>query len=98
MLIDKSLLRNVVAVETEARTAVVGGGIAGLAAARRIQQAGGTPVVFETEDRVGGRIKTIRRDGFAYDVGAFIYLGSYVEAKQEDVDCRLGPPVEQCTP
>jgi protoporphyrinogen/coproporphyrinogen III oxidase len=68
---------------TDARTAVVGAGIAGLAAARRIQQAGGTPVVFEAEDRVGGRVKTIRRGEFVYDVGAFIYLGSYVEATQE---------------
>src|ERR1700761_1251661 len=95
MLIDKSLLRNVVAVETEARTAVVGGGIAGLAAARRIRQAGGTPVVFEAEDRVGGRIKTIRRDGFVYDVGAFIYLGSYVEATQEMLDVGLGPQMHK---
>lgn len=61
----------------------MGGGIAGLAAARRIQQAGGTPVVFEAEDRVGGRVKTIRRGEFVYDVGAFIYLGSYVESTQE---------------
>src|SRR6201988_5049476 len=68
---------------TDARTAVVGGGIAGLAAARRIQRAGGIPVVFEAEDRVGGRVKTIRRGDFVYDVGAFIYLGSYVESTQE---------------
>ena len=61
----------------------MGGGIAGLAAARRIQQAGGIPVVFEAEDRVGGRVKTIRRGDFVYDVGAFIYLGSYVESTQE---------------
>jgi protoporphyrinogen oxidase len=68
----------------------VGGGVAGLAAARRIQQAGGTPVVFEAEDRVGGRIKTVRRAGFVYDVGAFIYLGSYAEATQEMLQVGLG--------
>lgn len=65
------------------RTAIVGAGIAGLGAARRIQRAGGTPVVFEAEDRVGGRIKTIRRGDFVFDVGAFIYLGSYAESTQE---------------
>jgi protoporphyrinogen oxidase len=74
----------------EMRTAVIGAGIAGLGAARRIQQAGGAPVVFEADDRVGGRIKTIRRDDFVFDVGAFIYLGSYAEATQEMRDVGLG--------
>jgi protoporphyrinogen oxidase len=68
----------------------VGGGIAGLGAARRIKQAGGTPVVFEAEDRVGGRIKTIRRGDFVFDVGAFIYLGSYAESTREMRDVGLG--------
>jgi protoporphyrinogen/coproporphyrinogen III oxidase len=71
------------------RTAVVGGGIAGLGAARRIRQAGGTPVVFEAEDRVGGRIKTILRGDFVYDIGAFIYLGSYAACTQEMRDVGL---------
>jgi protoporphyrinogen/coproporphyrinogen III oxidase len=75
---------------TDGRTAIVGAGIAGLAAARRIQQSGGTPVVFESGDRVGGRIKTIRRGDFVYDVGAFIYLGSYAESIQEMRDVGLG--------
>jgi protoporphyrinogen oxidase len=59
------------------RTAIIGAGIAGLSAARRIAQAGGEPVVFEANDRVGGRIQTIKRNGFTFDAGAFIYLGSY---------------------
>lgn len=61
-------------------TAVIGAGIAGLAAARRITQAGGEAVVFEAEDRVGGRIQTIKRDGRTFDCGAFIYLGSYAQS------------------
>jgi protoporphyrinogen/coproporphyrinogen III oxidase len=77
------------------RTAVIGAGIAGLAAARRIQQAGGTPVVFEADDRVGGRIKTIRRNDLVFDVGAFIYLGSYAEATQEMRDVGLGPQMHK---
>jgi len=63
-------------------TAIVGAGIAGLAAAREITQAGGEAVVFEADDRVGGRIQTIRHDGFQFDVGAFIYLGSYRESTE----------------
>ena len=79
----------------EGRTAIVGAGIAGLGAARRIQQSGGTPVVFEAEDRVGGRIKTIRRGGFVFDVGAFIYLGSYAESTREMRDVGLGPQMHK---
>lgn len=75
----------------DARTAVVGAGIAGLAAARRIERAGLEPVVFEAEDRVGGRIKTIERDGFTFDVGAFIYLGSYDAAVEEMREVGLSP-------
>lgn len=73
----------------------MGGGVAGLAAARRIQRAGGTPVVFESEDRVGGRIKTVRRGKYVYDVGAFIYLGSYAEATQEMLEVGLGPQMHK---
>jgi protoporphyrinogen oxidase len=79
-----------VPVATDGRTAIVGAGISGLAAARRIEQAGGTPVVFEAEDRVGGRIKTVRRGDFVYDVGAFIYLGSYAESTEEMREVGLG--------
>jgi protoporphyrinogen oxidase len=61
-------------------TAVVGAGIAGLSAARRIKQAGLRPVVFEAEDRVGGRLQTIKRGEWTFDTGAFIYLGSYDDA------------------
>jgi protoporphyrinogen/coproporphyrinogen III oxidase len=77
------------------RTAVVGAGIAGLSAARRIQQAGGTPVVFEAGDYVGGRIKTIRRGEFTFDVGAFIYLGSYEEATQAMHEVGLAPQMHK---
>lgn len=59
------------------RVAVIGAGIAGLTAAYRIRQAGHTPVVIEAADYVGGRIKSVKRGDFLFDVGAFIYLGSY---------------------
>lgn len=63
-----------------AHIAVVGAGIAGLTAAYRLEQAGHTPVVFEAADYVGGRIKSVRRGDFLFDVGAFIYLGSYQQS------------------
>jgi monoamine oxidase len=42
--------------ELEADVAVVGAGLAGLVAARRIAAAGKRPVVIEARDRVGGRL------------------------------------------
>ena len=43
--------------------AVVGGGIAGLAAAYRLQQAGHDPTVFEASDTVGGLAATYETEG-----------------------------------
>ena len=37
-------------------------------------------MVFESADYVGGRVKSLRRGDYVFDVGAFIYLGSYVES------------------
>lgn len=59
------------------RIAIIGAGIAGLTAAYRLKKAGLEPVVFEAADYVGGRIKSVRRSQFVFDIGAFIYLGSY---------------------
>ena len=63
-----------------ARIAVIGAGIAGLSAAHDLRKAGLSPVVFEAAAYVGGRIKSFRRGDFVFDVGAFIYLGSYTDA------------------
>jgi oxygen-dependent protoporphyrinogen oxidase len=48
---------------------VVGGGIAGLAAALRLRERGLQPLVLEAESRVGGRMTTDRVGGFAIDTG-----------------------------
>ncbi|HEX2636022.1 MAG TPA: protoporphyrinogen oxidase [Gemmatimonadales bacterium] len=49
--------------------AVVGGGIAGLTAAYRLKQRGTRVVVYEAGDRVGGSIRTERRDGYIAELG-----------------------------
>ncbi|CRX37634.1 protoporphyrinogen oxidase [Estrella lausannensis] len=52
--------------------AVIGGGISGLAAAYALKTEGGGKVkqaLFEKENRVGGWIKTLRREGFLFDLG-----------------------------
>lgn len=50
--------------------AIVGAGIAGLAAARRLADAGHPVVVFDKGRGLGGRMATRRADGFAFDHGA----------------------------
>ncbi len=49
---------------------VVGAGIAGLAAARKLKASGYTVKVLESQDRIGGRLRTNRTLGFAFDEGA----------------------------
>jgi oxygen-dependent protoporphyrinogen oxidase len=49
--------------------AIVGGGIAGLAAAYEVQQRGLTFRLFEASDRLGGVIRTERVDGWVIDGG-----------------------------
>jgi monoamine oxidase len=50
--------------------AIVGGGAAGIAAARLARERGIAAVIFEASDRVGGRTSTMAWQGCALDLGA----------------------------
>ena len=50
--------------------AVVGAGMAGLAAAGELRRAGLAVRVFESEPQVGGRTTSFRHDGYTVDTGA----------------------------
>jgi C-3',4' desaturase CrtD len=50
--------------------AIVGGGIAGMSAAARLQARGCSTIVFEAHGQPGGCAGFFRRNGFAFDVGA----------------------------
>jgi oxygen-dependent protoporphyrinogen oxidase len=58
------------------KVAVVGGGIAGLAAARRLEAVlpDADLVLFEASDRLGGKIATERSDGFVVEAAADSFL------------------------
>lgn len=51
------------------RIAIVGAGITGLTAASELVAAGHAVTVFESSDRVGGAIRTVRRDGWLVEAG-----------------------------
>ena len=57
----------------DARVAVVGAGIAGLAAGYRLREAGINPVIFEAGSFVGGRMSSEEIDGFIIDKAAYTF-------------------------
>ncbi len=54
-------------------TAIIGGGLSGLALAHSIQQQGREFALFEARDRLGGRILCVPSDGMALDLGPSWY-------------------------
>lgn len=56
---------------------VVGAGPSGLAAAWRLQESGRDVVVFESRDRVGGQLLSVKREGFLMEAGTTILPEAY---------------------
>ncbi|MCC5891577.1 protoporphyrinogen oxidase [Exiguobacterium sp.] len=54
--------------------AIIGGGITGMAAAYYAKQTGAHVTLYEASDRIGGKIKTIYRDGFVLECGPDGYM------------------------
>lgn len=53
---------------------VLGGGMAGLAGALRLAETGASVRLLEASDRLGGIVRTVRRDGFEAEVGPDNFL------------------------
>lgn len=62
---------------------VIGGGIAGLTCARYLYRNEVSVLLVEADDRVGGRIKTDRKDGFLLDHGFQVLQTAYPAAIEE---------------
>jgi phytoene dehydrogenase-like protein len=62
---------------------VVGGGLAGLVAARRLADAGIDVTLFERESTCGGRVRSDHDDGFVMDRGFQVVFPSYPAVSRE---------------
>ncbi|MBD1851030.1 15-cis-phytoene desaturase [Leptolyngbya sp. FACHB-711] len=60
------------------RVAIAGAGLAGLACAKYLVDAGHTPIVFESRDVLGGLVAAWKdEDGDWYETGLHIFFGAY---------------------
>lgn len=64
------------------RIYIIGAGISGLVAAIELENAGYFPIILESKDRIGGRVKTDLVDGYSLDHGFQVLLTSYPEAQR----------------
>lgn len=71
------------------RAIIVGGGISGVTAGFRLQQAGCEVLLVEAENRFGGRMRSELVDGFVVDTGAGILPGSFAAMHQLMQDAGL---------
>lgn len=76
--------------------AVVGGGLAGLVAARRIAEAGHDVTLFESRDQIGGRVQSTSEGAYTFDRGFQVLFTAYPAARRElaydELDLRRFKP------
>jgi len=64
---------------------VVGAGLAGITAARTVQQAGNSVLLLEASDQVGGRVRSDVVDGFICDRGFQVINPRYPQVVKSKV-------------
>jgi len=68
---------------SDSRVVVVGGGLAGLTAARHLAADGFDVTLFERNEDVGGRVRSRRGDGYVFDRGFQVLFTAYPAARRE---------------
>jgi phytoene dehydrogenase-like protein len=80
------------------RVAVVGAGIAGLAVAIGLEDAGHDVTVYEASDGVGGRMSTVACGDYPIDVGFHVLHTAYPTVKRWiDLEKLDAKPMDPCT-
>lgn len=64
------------------KIAIIGSGVSGLVAGISLKNKGYSFDIYESTDRVGGRVKTDYRDGYKFDHGFQVLLTAYPAAKK----------------
>jgi oxygen-dependent protoporphyrinogen oxidase len=83
--------------DTTLRVAVIGAGPSGLTAAHTLAALGYTDVtVFESEDRVGGKVKSVTHEGRTFELGAYVVTEAYETVlslvEENNLELREAPP------
>ncbi|MFB6153368.1 MAG: NAD(P)/FAD-dependent oxidoreductase [Halodesulfurarchaeum sp.] len=76
---------------TDHRVAIVGGGLAGLNAARILAEGESDVLLFEAESEPGGRVRTEQVDGFRLDRGFQVLFTAYPEVRRSIDMSALDP-------
>ena len=75
---------------TDADVVVVGGGLAGLAAARRLVEDGLRPLILEREEEPGGRVRSEEWEGCTIELGATFITPGYRRVRSLLDECGVG--------
>jgi oxygen-dependent protoporphyrinogen oxidase len=73
---------------------VIGGGISGLTAGFRLREAGLQVKVLESADSVGGRMSSVRKDGYLIDDGASLLSSAYTRMQELITDAGLAGDIQ----
>ena len=74
------------------RVVVIGAGVGGLAVAARLSVKGHSVTIIEQSDRVGGKLHTHRRNGYAFDTGPSLFT---LPAVYRDLYLKTGKSLEE---
>ena len=78
--------------------AIVGGGLAGLTAAYRLKQRGERVVVYEAAERVGGVVRTERREGYLAELGPNSMAAPQAPLRAMLIELGLEPSIVPASP